>query len=48
MPKHLTGPSPSKKIYYAKAPSIVEANRKRKRLKHVKKHPNDKQTLALV
>lgn len=44
MPKHLTSPSPSKKLYYAAAPGIVKANKVRKMRKHLKKYPNDKQT----
>ena len=48
MPKHLTGPSPSKKLYYAKADSIIKANKLRKMKKHVKKQPNDLQTRGKI
>lgn len=48
MSKHLTGPSPSKKLYYAKADGIIKANKIRKMKKHVKKHPNDLQTAGKV
>ena len=48
MGKHLAGPSPSKKIRYTNGPSRVAANKIRKMLKHLKKHPNDKQTAEKI
>lgn len=42
------GGSPAQKQKYADQKAITEKNRLRKRLKHMKKHPNDAQTGALV
>lgn len=48
MPKHLTSPSPSKKLRYAAGPARVAANKVKRMKRHVKNHPNDLQTAAKV
>lgn len=48
MPKHLTSPSPSKKIRYAAGPTRIKANKTRKLVKHLRKQPNDKQAEAAL
>lgn len=48
MPKHLTGPSPSQKIRYAAGPTRIPLNKRKRIAKHLRKQPNDTQSVAVL